>query len=243
MPSKLIAAQPGKPNAARSTRRSSGKTRRDDRADSIHALHDAILFDLDGVLVDSRTPFARSLNAALLAHGLPERPEEELHTYIGPPIHQSFRRITGEQDVERFIDAYRTRYRTFMAEETVVADGMPELLAGLDKPCVVATSKPKALADPLLEALGLRRHFLAVEGPSLAADAESKATTIGRALPALPAGARPVMVGDRLHDVEGAAAHGIDCIGVLWGIGSREELEAAGAVAIAETPSELRALL
>jgi phosphoglycolate phosphatase len=209
----------------------------------MHGVHDAILFDLDGCLVDSRTPFARSFNAALLANGLPERPESELHAYIGPPIHESFRKITGEADVEGLIDAYRTRYRTFMAEETVVADGIAELLAGLDKPAVVATSKPKALAEPLLEALGLRCYFAAVEGPALAADAEPKATTIARALQALPAGARPVMVGDRMHDVHGAAAHGIGCIGVLWGIGSEAELRDAGAVAVVATATELGELL
>ena len=51
------------------------------------------------------------------------------------------------------------------------------------------------------------------------------------------------MVGDRLHDVHDAAAHGLDCIGVLWGIGSREELVAAGAVAVADTPADLQELL
>jgi phosphoglycolate phosphatase len=206
-------------------------------------VHDAILFDLDGVLVDSRVPFARSFNAALLANGLQERPEEELHAFIGPPIHESFRLASGEDDVERFVDAYRTRYRTFMAEETEAFAGIPELLAGLDRPAVVATSKPRALAEPLLRSLGLADHFLAVEGPSLDADSEPKAATIERALAALPAGARPLMVGDREHDVQGAAAHGLDCVGVLWGIGSREELLGAGAVAVVETPGELGELL
>jgi len=49
-----------------------------------------VLFDLDGVLVDSRTPFARSINAALVAHGLPAHPEEELHPFLGPPLHATF---------------------------------------------------------------------------------------------------------------------------------------------------------
>jgi phosphoglycolate phosphatase len=206
-------------------------------------VHDAILFDLDGVLVDSRVPITRSLNAALAAHGHPGRPDAELHQFIGPPLHDAFRRLTGEREVDTYVTAYRDRYRVKMDAETLVVDGIPELLAGMAYPAVVATSKPRALAEPLLEALGLREHFLAVEGPSLSADGEPKATTIGRALAALPAGARAVMVGDRLHDVHGAAAHGLDCIGVLWGIGSREELEAAGAAAIAETPAELAEML
>lgn len=206
-------------------------------------MHDAILFDLDGVLVDSRVPIVRSFNAALEAHGLPPRAPAELLPFIGPPIHAAFRQLTGVRDVDPFVAAYRARYRVKMDSETVVVDGIPQLLAGLRAPAAVATSKPKPLADPLLEALGLRPYFLAVEGPSLSADAEPKATTIGRALAALPDGARPVMVGDRLHDVEGAAAHGIDCIGVLWGIGSRDELVAAGARAVAETPADLAEML
>ena len=206
-------------------------------------MHDAILFDLDGVLVDSRVPIARSVNAALADHGLPMRPEAELYGFIGPPLHETFRQLSGRRDVDAFVASYRARYRTKMVEETLVMDGIPELLAGLRHPAVVATSKPRPLAEPLVEALGLRDRFLAVEGPSLGADAEPKATTIGRALEALPAGARPVMVGDRLHDVHGAAAHGLECIGVLWGIGSRDELVGAGAVAIAETPAELGEML
>ena len=206
-------------------------------------MHDAILFDLDGVLVDSRVAITRSFNAALAAGGLPPRPDAELHAFIGPPIHEAFRKMSGRQDVDAFVAAYRARYRVKMVEETPVMPGIPELLAGLAHPAVVATSKPGPLAEPLLEGLGLRRHFLAVEGPSLGADSEPKATTIERALATLPAGARAVMVGDRLHDVHGAAAHGLDCIGVLWGIGSREELVGAGAAAIAETPAELEELL
>ncbi len=206
-------------------------------------MHDAILFDLDGVLVDSRVPLARSFNAALRAGGLPERPEPELVALIGPPINESFRQMTGQQDVEHLVTAYRSRYRDKMVEETPVMPGIAELLESLTHPAVVATSKPKALAEPLLEALGLREHFLAVEGPSLAADAEPKAVTVGRALDALPGRTRAVMVGDRMHDVRGAAAHGLDCIGVLWGIGSREELLDAGAVAVVETPAELQEML
>ncbi|MEA2318789.1 MAG: phosphoglycolate phosphatase [Solirubrobacteraceae bacterium] len=210
---------------------------------------DAILFDLDGVLVDSRVAFARSVNAALSAHGLAARPDEELHPFIGPPLHSTFELLLAERDepglVEACVGAYRERYRERAVDETVVVPGIPELLERLAErvPLVVATSKAAALAEPLLEALGLRRHFSAVTGPSLAVRGEDKAATVGRALRTVPGADRPVMVGDRRYDVIGAAAHGVVCVGVLWGIGSEEELREAGAEAIVRAPQELGELL
>jgi phosphoglycolate phosphatase len=81
-----------------------------------------------------------------------------------------------------------------------------------------------------------------VEGPALEATAEPKAETIRRALLGLPRVERPVVVGDRLYDVVGAHAHGLPCVGVLWGIGSEEELRSAGADAVVATPADLLAL-
>jgi phosphoglycolate phosphatase len=108
---------------------------------------------------------------------------------------------------------------------------------------VVATSKPRALAEPLLDALDLRGFFAAVIGPELDSENEHKAVTIGRVMQALPPCARPVMVGDRKHDIAAAHEHDIRAIGVLWGIGSERELLTAGADALARTPIELATLL
>jgi phosphoglycolate phosphatase len=208
---------------------------------------DAVLFDLDGVLVDSRVPFARSVNAALVAHGIEPLPEAQLHGFLGPPLHSTFRTLVGDDAlVEPCVDAYRARYRSVMAEETPIFDGIDDALAELAArvPLVVATSKARALAEPLLEALGLRRHFLAVVGPELAALEETKTETVARALRELPAGSeRVAMVGDRRFDMAAARHHGLHGIGALWGIGSADELRAAGADVLAERPADLPALL
>ncbi|MEY2533213.1 MAG: phosphoglycolate phosphatase [bacterium] len=211
---------------------------------------DGVLFDLDGVLVDSRVPFARCVNAALEAQGIPARAEVDLHPYIGPPLHATFEVLLDGRAqepglVEACVDAYRARYREAAATETALVPGIAAVLEHLAArvPLVVATSKPAALAEPLLRALGLREHFGAVTGPSLAARSEHKAETVGRALQTLPGCRRPVMVGDRRFDVVAAAAHGVACVGVLWGIGSEQELRAAGAVAIAREPAEIGDLL
>jgi phosphoglycolate phosphatase len=203
---------------------------------------DAVIFDLDGVLADSRIAFARCVNAALVAAGVPERPDADLHRFLGPPLHATFEELTGDPALAQgCVDAYRERYRSHSAAETTVPEGMADAIAALASrmPLAVATSKPLALTEPLLEALGLLEHFTAVEGPALEARAEPKAETIRRALARLPAGGRAVMVGDRRFDVEGAHAHGLPCIGVLWGIGSEEELRAASADMLVRTPAEL----
>ena len=80
-------------------------------------------------------------------------------------------------------------------------------------------------------------------GPALDSENEQKAITIGRAMRELPAGARPVIVGDRKHDIHAAHQHEIPAIGVLWGIGSKQELLAAGADALAQSPAELTTIL
>jgi phosphoglycolate phosphatase len=207
---------------------------------------DAVLFDLDGVLVDSRVAFVRSFNAALAEHGLEERPAEELLVHLGPPLHRTLRRYAADDaQADALVLSYRARYRRTMADESAVFDGIPEALEELaaTRPLVVATSKAQALAEPLLEQLGLRERFGAVYGPQLQARDESKSLTIARALEGLPHARRPVMVGDRKFDVLGARAHDMPCVGVLWGIGSERELREAGAAALVESPRELVALL
>jgi phosphoglycolate phosphatase len=209
---------------------------------------DAVLFDLDGVLVDSRAAFAGSVNAALADHGLPERPAQELHRYLGPPLHRTFAALApgaGEDELDALVLGYRARYGAVMVAESTLFPGIAETLAQLAEavPLVVATSKAEALARPLLEGLGVAGHFRAIVGPSLQARDESKSLTIARALEGLPHARRPVMVGDRKFDVLGARAHGMPCIGVLWGIGSEQELRDAGAAALASAPAELPALL
>jgi phosphoglycolate phosphatase len=206
---------------------------------------DAAIFDLDGVLADSRLAFARCVNAALAGAGFDERPPEELHPFLGPPLLSTFAHLTGDEEVaQRCLDAYRARYRVHSAVETTVPEGVADAVATLSErmPLAVATSKARPLSVPLLEALGLLNSFTVVEGPALDANHETKAETIARALLGLPADASPVMVGDTRFDVEGAHEHGLPCIGVLWGIGSEEELQAAGADALATTPEELVAL-
>lgn len=209
---------------------------------------DAALFDLDGVLVDSRAAFASCVNAALIAHGLPERPGDALHRYLGPPLHGTFEELAPGADsatIDALVEAYRARYRETAAAESALFPGIVGALDELSArmPMVVATSKAQALAGPLLAELGIGERFVAIVGPPLGARAETKAMTIGRALEHLGGARRPVMIGDRRYDVIGARAHGLPCVGALWGVGSAAELRDAGAAVLAETPGRLPGLL
>lgn len=203
----------------------------------------AVLFDLDGVLVDSRAAFLNSVTYAIERLGWAPFTPEELLPCIGPPLKTGFAELlrTTPEDprVDALIAGYRDRYTSVSLTDTTVTPGIPaalEQLAG--QTLAVATSKPHHFAEPLLAAMGLREHFAVVAGPDLDLRAETKAQTITRALEQLGA-TEAVMIGDRRFDVAGAHANDLPCIGVTWGIGTREELEEAGADAIVDDPLEL----
>jgi phosphoglycolate phosphatase len=204
----------------------------------------AIVFDLDGVLVDSRVPISKSIDYALRVHGLPRPKLDHLERFIGPPLTIAFAELVGQPPdsplVLACLASYRARYRDASLHETTVFPGIPEALVTLARShrLAVATSKPLAFADPLLAALGLRATFEHVAGPDLDVNREDKQTTIGRVLSALDT-KRAVMVGDRSFDIVGAHACGIPAIGVSWGIGDTDELAAAGAETIVNHPLDL----
>jgi phosphoglycolate phosphatase len=203
----------------------------------------AVLFDFDGVLIDSRAAIANCINFGLEAVGAPTRTRAQLTPWIGPPLIHAFAELASPAAAQDALDAYRSRYVTSSLEETLPVPGALEALAEIaaTAPTALATSKPLAFALPLCERLGFARHLTAIEGPSLEDVTETKAQTIARALTAVgfAPGTRAVMVGDRRHDVEGAHANDIRCVGVLWGIGDAAELEAAGADAVIGSPRDL----
>ena len=203
---------------------------------------DAILFDLDGVLLDSARAIIGCINDALEELGEPRRPPAELRRFVGPPLADGFSELIGPERAGELVIAYRTRYATASLEHTTLFDGMVEVLEelGARHPLAVATSKPLAYTQPLCDHLGLTPYFAVIEGPSMS-EIEPKTVTVRRALDGLglAPGAIAPLIGDRLHDVEAAHANGLRCIGVLWGFGTEEELRSAGADTIVAGPAEL----
>jgi phosphoglycolate phosphatase len=204
-----------------------------------------VLLDLDGTLTDSYPGIAASARVAFTTLGLPVPDDTALRRFVGPPLADSFPLFGVADDrVADAIAAYRGYFRDAGMWENSVYAGIPEQLAALRDAGVrlaVATSKPEVFAAPICERFGLAPFLDGVFGAPLDHVASSKATVVAAALDALrPAGA-VLMVGDREHDVHGARANGVDCLGVAWGYAQPGELRDAGAVGVVDDVDELAA--
>ena len=208
--------------------------------------YDVFLFDLDGTLTDSSVGITKSVIYALKKYGIEEEDQKKLYAFIGPPLTESFQKFYGfsaEQSIEA-VEYYREYYREIGIFENKVYEGMKETLRQLKekgKRLIVETSKPEPFARRIIRHFGLASYFEYVAGMELDGGRGTKAEVIAYALQScgIDDRGKTVMVGDREHDVIGAKKEGLDCIGVLYGFGSREELEKAGADWIIEKPEEL----
>lgn len=200
-----------------------------------------VFFDLDGTLVDSRVGITRSINHALDALGEPQRSADDLLWCIGPPLRQAFVSLVGEGRADDGVRLYRERYADIGVLEKTVYDGVPALLAELNAQGLtlhIASSKARVFVERVLKHFELWDRFDGVFGSELDGTRGDKPSLLAYALEQTKAdAATSIMVGDRRHDVEGAQANGMPSIGVLYGFGSREELELAGADSLALAPT------
>lgn len=208
--------------------------------------YDTFFFDLDGTITDSALGITNSVVHALKKYGIEETDYEKLCKFIGPPLTVSFQEYYGfskEKSLEA-IEYYREYYKDKGIFENSVYDGFEDVVKKLKeagKRLIVATSKPEPFARRIIEYFGLSPYFEYVAGMELDGRRGSKEEVINYALETcrIKDKSRVLMVGDRRHDVIGARAAGVDCLGVLYGFGTREELETAGAAYIVETPEEI----
>ncbi len=208
------------------------------------------LFDLDGTIIDSAPGIIMSLAWTLDRLGRPVPSPAELLAYVGPPILDSFRDLAGmnAEQSRHALDIYRPHYLQTGIFNSSVYPGVPELLERIHKtgvPISLATSKPELPALTALQFYGLAHYFTVITGASEDEVRSNKADVVAEALLRLDAhGAdtsNPVMVGDRIHDIQGAAANGVPTVFVEWGYGSTAE--AAAALGIAGSAERLATLL
>ncbi|MXP21042.1 HAD hydrolase-like protein [Gordonia sp. HNM0687] len=199
-----------------------------------------LLVDLDGTITDSFDGIANSFRYALAAVGVDEPSPEVVAGIAGPPMIDT---LTGlgldAATAEAAMRAYRERYTDVGWLENSVFDGMGELLADLraaGRTLAVATSKNEKTARAILEHFGLAQHFQVIAGASDDGRRRAKSDVIAHALRQLGVDATPgarvtappvVMVGDRAHDVDGAALYGIPAVIVAWGYALHGEEDSA----------------
>lgn len=212
--------------------------------------YEYILFDLDGTLTDPAVGITQSVAYALKKFGIEVDDITQLNHFIGPPLLDSFMEHYGfsEEKARTAIDYYRERFRVKGLYENVVYDGVENMLEAMKKSgreIILATSKPEPFAKEILRHFGLDKYFLFIAGSNFDGTRTAKAEVIEYALKSsgITDKSSAVMIGDRKHDIIGAQKTGLDSIGVLFGYGSREELEAAGATYIAVTVDEITELI
>ncbi|MDE7311540.1 MAG: HAD family hydrolase [Eubacterium sp.] len=213
-------------------------------------MYQTILFDLDGTLTDPGVGITNAAAYALEKYGIHVKERSELYRLIGPPLQDSFEQFYGfsKEQAKQAVAYYREYYREKGIFENRLYDGMDSLLKELfeaGRTLLVATSKPEEFAVQILEYFDILKYFTYVAGATMDGTRSKKEEVIAYALHAANVDrlSEAVMVGDREYDIKGAKKTGLFSIGVLYGYGSRQELEAAGADYVVERLEEIRQIV
>ena len=209
-----------------------------------------ILFDFDGTIFDTGDGITRGVAFALSHFGIEVKDLSVLHPFVGPPLKDSFNRYYGLNDEQCAdgVDFYRQYYTKHGLAQCHPYEGIEHMLASVKaagKIVLLATSKPQKFAEEILRNHDLLKYFDAVNGATMDEKRNDKSDVIAYALESYAGIPREnmLMVGDTKYDTAGANKQGIDCVGVLYGYGSRAELENEGTKYIVATVKELEDLL
>ncbi len=210
-----------------------------------------VLFDLDGTLINSQEGITKGVQYALRESlGIDEPDLEALRCFIGPPLSLMFTRKyqVSPEKIEPAVAKYREYYDTVGMNECELYPGVIETLKRMRKKGYtigLASSKPEISCMQILKNLGVADYFDEIVGASLGPERREKVLVLEEAFRRMDVTDRSqiLLIGDTKYDAIGAVKAGIDCIGVTYGFGTREELVAAGAVAVFDTLEEVEAYL
>lgn len=208
-----------------------------------------LLWDLDGTLTDPALGITTAVQYALQRCGVDVPDRSALTSFIGPPLMDEFRDAYGfsPEQARRACDCFREYYNVKGLYENRMYEGIDRLLDTLSARGVrlcVATSKPSPVAQMVLRHFDLERRFSFIGTDTEDHLRPDKASVIEYVLRETGINrCDTAMIGDRRHDIIGARTAGLDSIGVLYGYGTREEIESHGATYIAATVEELGRLL
>ena len=208
-----------------------------------------IFFDLDGTISDSMAGIIDSVGYSLAKYGIYEEDRSVLKKFVGPPLKNSFMKFYGfsEEDADNAVKHYREYYPEHGIFKCNIYDGIAKLLEELSKKgkhILLATVKPEVFTERILERFDLRKYFDFVAGAQFTSRIE-KDEIIKYAMTeyGIENPDECIMIGDRFHDIEGAHKNGIEVIGVLYGYGSREEMEEYGADYVVDSVKDLGVML
>ncbi|MBO0811370.1 MAG: HAD hydrolase-like protein [Microlunatus sp.] len=213
-------------------------------------LRPAVLFDVDGTVLDSAPGIIGSLQAAMIEIGLEPASEHRLRSDLGPPTGIMLAQVgVPEKLINDGVLAYRRHYQDHGMAKAEVYAGLTEalILIGTEYRLATATMKLTDTAAALLTLHGIRDHFEVIGGARDGITDKSAIIAATRLALGEPDAEKMIMVGDRHSDISGGRRNGLRTIAVTWGYGTREELEASGPDVIIDRPEELpdavRALL
>lgn len=202
-----------------------------------------IFWDLDGTIINSYEGVSKSIRYALEPYGIRIEGEENLRKFIGPPLRDSFPRLAGlpEEYVEEAVARYRERYipiGVYECELFPYVRETVETFKAAGKIQVLSSSKPEAQCKQVLEKFQLTELLDEIVGASQDGKIDTKIQVLNEAFRRLqkadPGFSREevVLLGDTRFDADGAREAGIDCIGVSYGFGTRQELLEHGAIKV-----------
>ena len=207
-----------------------------------------VIFDLDGTITDPEVGITTSAKFALTEMGYKSQAEQDLRWMIGPPLADTFIKITGcdKQEAQRLIDKYRERYSILGVHENTLYPGIRELLQTLKsagKTLAIASSKPTFFVEQILDDFNIKEFFKVVQGSDMAGKHVEKEDVLRFAIEKLGIKEQElkntIMVGDRKFDAMAAKEFGLKAIAVTYGYAIQGEWDNIQVDFFAQTPQDI----